>query len=179
MTRRFHDDCRILEAAVLYRCGCLNPGQYTWKWDQPGSPRVSTEIVTDLDAVRLENQHVPFEWKSCRPTRGAQPLWRCPTCGRRCAKLYSPVGGLFRCRACWELKYRVCNEGQMMRHLRYAAQIGVPLAGAPADGSVPLSYRSRDRNPRRSLHRARIREVMAVLVLELLRDDDADGDGLY
>jgi hypothetical protein len=168
---RFHDDCRILEAAALYRCGCLTSGRYTWEWALPGSQPRSVEIVTEADVVRIENQHIPLEWRPCKPTRGAIPLWRCPTCGRRCVKLYSPPGGLWRCRGCWDLGYRVWNEGWIARALRCAAQVGVPLAGAPVDGRVPLSYRERHRSPERIAHRARMRQALAAMALELLRKD--------
>jgi hypothetical protein len=171
MSPRFHDDCRICEAAALYRCGRLNPGKYTWEWALPGSPRASVEIVTEADVVCLDNQSITIEWRPCKPTRGAIPLWRCPTCGRRCHKLYSPPGGLFRCVKCWDLKYRVLLETWEGRTLRAVAQVGVPLAGAPADGSVPLSYRARHRSPERIAHRARMREALAMMALELLRKD--------
>jgi hypothetical protein len=171
MTPPFHDDCRILEAAALYRCGFLTPGQRAWKWDQPGSPRVSVEIVTEVDVVRLENQYLPFEWMPCRPTRGADPLWRCPTCDRRCRKLYSPPGGLFLCVECWELKYRVWYEGRLMRRIRYAARIGVSLAGSPVGAEVPPSYRERQRTPANLTRRTRIRNAAAELLFELLQED--------
>jgi hypothetical protein len=172
MIAPFHDDCRILEAAVLYRCGFLKPGTRAWKWDQLDGLRGPVEIVTEADVVRLENQRLPFEWEPCRPTRGADPLWRCPTCGRRCRKLYSPPGGLFLCVEYWEVKYRVWNEGRLMRRLRYAARIGVSLAGAPVGAEVPLSYRERRRTPENLTRRNRIRKAAEALLFELVRDDD-------
>jgi hypothetical protein len=172
MTRRYHDDCRILDAASLYRCGCLKPGKYAWEWCQIGSqPRSTAEIVTEADIVRIEDQCLQFEWKPCKPTSGAEPAWRCPTCSRRCRKLYSPPGGLWRCRGCWELEYRIWHEGWMARTLRTVAQVGVPLAGDPVDGKVPVSYRERQRSSKRRVHRARMRELLAVAALEVLRKD--------
>jgi hypothetical protein len=171
MTPRFHDECRILDVAAVYRCGFLTVGQRSWEWDQVGSQDRSTvEIVTEANAVRFEKQYVPFEWLPCKPTRGARPLWRCPTCGRLCWKLYSPPGGLFRCRGCWELEYRVRKEGRLMRRLRLVSQIGAPLAGAPAGGSVPPSYRDRHRYKRRTELRARLQDLLAIAALELMRE---------
>jgi hypothetical protein len=87
-------------------------------------------------------------------------------------RLFSPPGGLWRCRGCWELEYGVWNEGWMARTVRSVAQIGVPLAGAPADGEVPLSYRARHRlGAKRRAHRARLRELLAIAALEVLRKD--------
>jgi hypothetical protein len=169
--KRFHDDCRILEIARLYRCGLLNPGQATWEWELPGEPRSTAVIVTEPDVVRLENQRLPFEWKPCKPTRGADPLWRCPGCDRRCRKLYSPPGGLFQCRGCWELEYRIWHEPPLVRRLRYVGQIGVPLAGSPVGGQVPPPNRQRKRSREKVARQARIREVAALVVLELLRED--------
>jgi hypothetical protein len=137
----------------------------------PGSQRASVEIVTEPDVVCIEGQHIPLEWKPCQPTRGAQPLFRCPTCSRRCARLHSPPGGLFRCCKCWDLKYRVWNEGWEARTLRSVAQVGVPLVGAPVDGRVPLSRRERLRSLERRAHRARMRDALAMMALELLRKD--------
>jgi hypothetical protein len=128
------------------------------------------EVVTEADAVRLEKQFVPFEWLPCRPTRGAQPLWRCPICGRRCRNLYSPPGGLFRCRGCWELGYRVWNEGRLMRRLRLVSQVGGPLVGTPAGGTVPPSCRDRAHKRRTEL-RDRLENLLAIAALELLRED--------
>jgi hypothetical protein len=169
----FHDDCRILDAATLYRCGFLTPGHKgAWEWALPGSQRAATEIVTEADVVRLDDQRITIEWKPCKPTRGAQPLFRCPTCSRRTPKLYSPPGGLWRCRGCWDLGYRVWNEGWMARTLRSAAQVGAPLAGSPVDAQVPPSSRERHRmGPKRRAYRARMRELLAVAVLEVLRKD--------
>jgi hypothetical protein len=172
MTPHYYENCRIFDAASLFRCGCLNPGRYAWEWSLPGSPRASTAIVTDTDVVRVDDQRITIEWKPCKPTRGAQPLFRCPTCSQRRVRLFSPPGGLWRCRECWDLQYRVWNEGWMARMLRAVAQVGVPLAGSPVDGRVPLSCRARTRTGlERQMYRARVRELLAVAALEVLRKD--------
>jgi hypothetical protein len=181
------DQCRLLVAPTLYRAGFLKPGRRTWEWDQPGSQRRSAEIVTEADAItlryRLETgqeieQRISVVTLPCKPTRGVRWFFECPFCGRRRWKLYSPPGCLFRCRDCYGLVYRTCSEGKLWRRLRRMAQVGVLLEGVPVDGAVPLSHRDRVRLRRTAL-RERLRDLLAIGFLELVRDDDADGGGLY
>jgi hypothetical protein len=74
MTRHFHDDCCVLDAAALYRCGCLKPGEYVWEWRLPGSQQRSAAIVTEHDVVRIDNQFISLEW---RPASQRAERYRC------------------------------------------------------------------------------------------------------
>jgi hypothetical protein len=153
----------------LYRCGFLTPGTRTWEWGVP-TRKLTLEITTEGDHIRLENQFIRFDWRPCKPTRGAEPLWQCPGCGRLCRKLYSPPGGLFQCNRCWELRYQVWHDGWWRRRLRQAAQIRTLLEGTPLDGEIPLSARHRCKSKRKIALRAKLREAAAAVIVEVLED---------
>jgi hypothetical protein len=136
----------------------------------PLSPARSRCAIGSMRAARRICQRVALDWVPCKPTRGGQWMFLCPTCGRRCRNLFSLIDRPFRCRECHGLAYRSWREGNQKRVLRRASQIGVLLEGAPADGVVPPSYRLRH-SQRRMRMRARLREAMATLAFELLRDD--------
>jgi hypothetical protein len=182
MSRRYVDDCRLLQAATLYRCGCLNPGQYTWEWDQVGSqPRSMAEIVVEAGAItlryRLEGvrelieQRVPIITGQCVPTSGKRWFFECPTCGTRRRKLYSPRGCPFRCRDCYSILDRsTWKDTLLQRKLRRVAQIGAVLEGRPVDGTVPPGVYAL-RRKRQVKMRARLQDLLAIATLELLRED--------
>jgi hypothetical protein len=190
MFRRFHDDCRILQAARLYRAGCLIPGHYTWEWDQIGSqPRSTAEIVAEAGRVTLRyrltvigedvEQRVAIITAPCVPTSGLRWFFECPTCGTQRRKLYSPPGCLFGCVDCYGITYRsVWTDTSLQRKLRVLAQVGAVLEGHPADGTVPSGVYAL-RRKRQIKMRARLRDLLAIAALELMRDDDASGDRLY
>jgi hypothetical protein len=181
MPPRYVDDCRILESYALARAGFLKPGRRAWEWALPGRPRTSAEIVAEpgkvilryrLDATGEEmEQHVALDVVPCKPTRGARLMWLCPTCGRRCSKLYGSGDRRFACIECLGLRHKSQSEREHRRMLRRASQMRVLLIGTPVDGEIPPPYRSRHRDPRRALFRARMREALAKMAFELLRSD--------
>jgi hypothetical protein len=180
----FHDDCRILASAALQRTGFLTPGfTGTWQWEAPVLPAGSVAIVAEPGQVtlryRLEatgkeiSQRVRLDVQPCKPTRGERWLWLCPTCGRRCMKLYGTAARSFRCSECMEVGYRSLRGGNQRRMLRRASQLGPLLEGAPVDGVVPPPCRARknERGMQRMRRRDRMREALAKVALELLRED--------
>jgi hypothetical protein len=54
------------------------------------------------DSIRLTTTRSNFG--------GTRYWWVCPSCHRRCAKLYLPNAVYFRCRRCYNLTYRSSNE---------------------------------------------------------------------
>jgi hypothetical protein len=183
MPPRFHDDCRVLSSDALLRCGYLTPGfNGTWEWGPiAGMPSGSVAIAAEGGQVTLRYclvaggeeicQRVPLDVMPCKPTRAERRLFRCPSCGRRCAKLFSAADRPFGCKECHGLGYRCQYEGRMKRVLRRASQIGRLLEGAPANGMVPPSNRLRH-SERRMRMRARLQDALAILAVELLRDDE-------
>jgi hypothetical protein len=168
----FREDCCILEASTLYRCGFLTPGVRVWEWGVPVR-KLTLEITTEDDHIRFENQFVRFAWRPCKPTRGAEPLWICPGCGRLSRKLYNPPpNGLFQCNKCWDISYHVLHQGKWLRQWRYAAAVGVLLAGTPTEGAVPASARDRRKDREKMARRARFREAAAELALAFLEERD-------
>lgn len=109
--------------------GC---GSGRWRGHQKARIVEECQII-NLRHLRLEGhlQHVAHaDSASLRICSGAERqvvelrVWRprfggtgwriiCPCCHRMCMKLYRPstcLGHLFRCRRCWGLSYRSCQE---------------------------------------------------------------------
>ena len=98
---------------------------YAWQDSDTGEPageiNYGLEQIDDAPYFRLQ---YAIEDKSIDmflgiersyPSFGGERWWfNCPpNCGRRCAKLYLPPGQLeFRCRCCYNLTYRSCNQSR-------------------------------------------------------------------
>lgn len=69
-----------------------------------------------------------------RPRFGGLRWWfRCPSCARRCAKLYMPPGAeRFACRCCHRLAYRSKREPAAERVARRLEQVRERLSRSPA-----------------------------------------------
>jgi hypothetical protein len=184
MPPRFVDDCHHLDACAIFRAGVLNNGtKTTWEWSLIGSPasraRAKLEAVDGVLEVRyrLENgqpieQWITIEWIACRPTCGAKPYWHCPTCGRRCSRLYGTIDCIFRCCECHGLRWRSRSENEQVRRLRRLTQVGELLMGNPVGSSVPRSARPSHPQKRKRRLQSRLHDLFAAVALELLRGDD-------
>jgi hypothetical protein len=75
----------------------------------------------------LVEQSVSLTWTQCA-LGGRRPWFRCPTCCRRVALLYSS-GGLFGCRHCYGLAYASQNENPWLRNIRRTRKIRRRLGG--------------------------------------------------
>jgi hypothetical protein len=73
------------------------------------------------------NYYVPLEWTPCH-FGGERPWFRCPGCGRRCARLYG-ADQLFTCHRCQGLAYISQRQSSADRALRRAQSIRVKLGG--------------------------------------------------
>ena len=68
------------------------------------------------------SERIPLD--RTRPRYGGVRWWfRCPSCARRCAKLYLPPGAeCFACRRCHRLAYQSQREGPAERLAAYSAR---------------------------------------------------------
>ncbi len=83
---------------------------------------------------------VEMDWTRL-PSGGKRPWFLCPSCGRRCAVLYS-LGSRIICRKCGRLSYESQYEPRHFRALRKAQKIRVRLGGS-ANMAEPFPSRPR------------------------------------
>jgi hypothetical protein len=70
-----------------------------------GDATMVLSYAADGEAIR---EVVAITWT---PTPfGRRPWWRCPCCGRRCARIYNPHGPRWRCGRCCHITYTSSNE---------------------------------------------------------------------
>ena len=127
------------------RDGFLTPGTwFGWQWTRDGEVvssigvRVADGALTfsyRLGSSDEDGQSVqataPLEWTPCH-YGGSRPWFRCPSCYRRCAKLY--LSGRVGCQACFDLAYESQREDAGTRALTRAQDIRVRLGGSPSLG---------------------------------------------
>lgn len=91
---------------------------------------------------------------------GVRWWFRCPGCGRRCAKLYHDPGSLFLCRICQDLTYDSCIEGKSTAE--FLEGIGAQQGLSVAELRRVIAEDTRARNKwrrkrdRRSSYRGRV-----------------------
>ena len=118
--------------------------QFVWQWLRDG------KVVSSIN-VRVYDGAVEFFYR--RPNDdegvcatadlertpchfGGERVWfLCPTCYRRCAKLY--LGRQVGCRVCFDLAYESQREDCASRALRRSQSIRMRLGGSP-DLSTPF-----------------------------------------
>ncbi len=83
---------------------------------------------------------VEMDWTRL-PSGGKRPWFLCPSCGRRCAVLFS-LGSRIICRKCGELSYESQYERKSLRGLMKAQKIRVRLGGS-ANMTEPFPGRPR------------------------------------
>ena len=71
-----------------------------------------TYTTTDRRSGEKTESDYVIETTSTLPYFGGRRRWfLCPSCGRRCGKLYNPPGSVwFACRLCFKLTYTSCQE---------------------------------------------------------------------
>jgi len=78
-----------------------------------------------------------FHWK---PRFGGKAVFLlCPRCGRKCRKIYAPVGDDYRCRICWKLAYVSSQEAHRWDRGRVASWL------APIFAAQGISMREVER----------------------------------
>jgi hypothetical protein len=96
---------------------CLYAGRWQWSRGEQAVASLVYIIRPDQQAVELRYSYggeevapYPVRWSISTPTYGGQRYWwLCPSCGRRCAYLYS--GKVFACRQCYRLTYESAQSG--------------------------------------------------------------------
>ena len=86
-------------------------------------------IVWDGRRLALRNQFIEIEREPC-PFGGERYYFSC-YCHRRVTKLYSANDGPWRCRHCYGLTFRTCQEAPRDRYRSKAQRIRESLGGGP------------------------------------------------
>ena len=110
-----------------------------YRWHRGGRPLCNIDmwfhpdrvVLTDVtDPARPRTESIFLTRTPCH--YGGSRLWfECPSCDRRCAKLYL-LGGRFLCRRCHGLAYRSQLEASAERPRLIAQRIRRDLGGSPS-----------------------------------------------
>jgi hypothetical protein len=127
--RRTVEQTYSIEIRMLKREGYFaTPKQGNWVWRWNGEIIGTARIEWDGTRLMVRNQVIGL-WKTgCR--FGGQRLWFRCSCGRHVAALYSPNGGPWACRHCYQLTYAMRQAIPRDRHLLRAQRIRDRLGGS-------------------------------------------------
>jgi hypothetical protein len=146
------EDYRAVGIDSLARKGFLRP-DYCWTttWSRNGKATGSISGRSEEGVVVLSyriRDRPSGAWESVEQRimldhtpqhfGGSRAWFRCPSCGRRCGKLYG--GKRFYCRSCRAVSYRSQHEGCRNRLLMRAQKMRLRLGGS-ANMTEPLPER--------------------------------------
>ena len=129
------EECLILDVNSLLVHAA---GSYlTCTWSRHERKRASIEVAVEQETVILHYQVTKLNDDSksiddevrlrSHPTRLGRRYFGCPSCSRRCEKLYLPPGQFhFKCRYCYDLTYRTRQE-----HRKYQSLAKVMAESSP------------------------------------------------
>lgn len=140
------DGAKRLDVRNLKRQGLLEPGSIRqWVWSTGGEVTFAVNVTTEADnsVLLAYRRRLGGEWATVVSRvmldrtnctfGGSRVWWRCPArgCGRRCAVLYRPAGGMFACRQCHELAFGSTRETPSDRAYRRAGRLRKRLGWPP------------------------------------------------
>jgi hypothetical protein len=136
-----------LDIRELKRKGLLVPGgSMISKWSRGGNVHSSIRAIVHEKYLLLRYTHqktedveqkIYFAYTPCN--YGGERIWfMCPSCGRRCAIIYS-YGKYFACRICCNLTYESCNETPRDRRFNKANKLRERIGARPGAFN-PLPY---------------------------------------
>jgi hypothetical protein len=133
---------RALAIESLARKGLLRPGcSWATTWSRNGKATGSISGRSEKGVVVLSYSVRARSSETCENVEqrirldytpqhfgGSRAWFRCPSCGRRCGKLYG--GARFYCRSCWAVSYRTQHQGCRGRLLMRAQKMRLLLGGS-------------------------------------------------
>ena len=122
---------RSIDIGALRRAGIFaTPAERNLRaWTVDNNIVDLAPIVWDGRRLALRNQFIEIEREPC-PFGGERYYFSC-YCHRRVTKLYSANDGPWRCRHCYGLTYRTCQEAPRDRYRSKAQRIRESLGGGP------------------------------------------------
>lgn len=116
------DDYLFIDVNHFKREGLLTATSwFSWEWKRRGKLVDSINVTVKDDRIIIDGQDIFIEWWRC-PLGGKRPWFHCPSCKRRCCKLYK-ANTSFACKTCLNLVFKVWHERSKKRALRRAAKI--------------------------------------------------------
>lgn len=141
-----------LAANDVAKAGALEDGavhSWWWRWSNGQESSIKTHgrgrhqgVVLDYTHYPLNGgetrqvwTHVAVDWTPCH-FGGFRVWWLCPTCGRRCLKIYG-WGGRHACRVCQRVAYATQRETPEDRIQTRANKLRKRLGGEPGVEMMP------------------------------------------
>lgn len=143
------EDHHAIDIRSYQREGYLEPGKCcTTRWYRGDRETGSVLVIASEDCVfllygvgsgkpALVCQRIEMEY-TLGHFGGRRAWFSCPSCGRRCAKLY--LGCVIGCRVCLDLAYESHRENETQRALRRAQKLRMRLGGS-ANMTLPFPGR--------------------------------------
>ena len=117
------DDYLFIDINHFKREGLLtNTSFFSWQWVHRCKVLDSINVTVKADSIIIDDQDILIEWWRC-PLGGKRPWFHCPSCKRRCCKLYKANTSLFACKTCLNLVFMVWNERPKKRAIRRAEKV--------------------------------------------------------
>ena len=116
------DDYLHIDINYFKREGLLtDAGWFSWEWKRRGKLVDAINVTVKDDRIIIDDQDIFIEWWRC-PLGGKRPWFHCPSCKRRCCKLYK-ANTSFACKKCLNLVWKVWHERSKKRALRRAEKV--------------------------------------------------------
>lgn len=116
------DDYLHIDINYLKREGLLtDAGIFNCQWVRRGKVVDAINVTVKDDCIIIDGQDVFIEWWGC-PLGGKRPWFHCPSCNKRCCKLYK-ANTSFACKTCLNLVFKVWHLRPKKRALRRAEKV--------------------------------------------------------
>ncbi|MDP2072269.1 hypothetical protein [Methylotenera sp.] len=116
------DDFLFIDVNHLKREGLLEATSFfSCEWKRRGKLVDSINVTVKDDHIIIDDQDIFIEWWRC-PLGGKRPWFHCPSCNKRCCKLYK-ANTSFACKTCLNLVFKVWHERPKRRALRRAEKV--------------------------------------------------------
>ena len=116
------DDYLHIDINFLKREGLLtDTSWFSWQWKKRGKLVDSINVIVKDDRIIIDGQEIFIELWPC-PLGGKRPFFYCPSCNKRCCKLYK-ANTSFSCKTCLNLVFKVWHERPKRRALRGAEKV--------------------------------------------------------
>jgi hypothetical protein len=138
-TRRVAELSLPVDVRKLKRDGWLTPGAwFSTSWSRNGQVHNSigafvydNRLVLQYRCRDTEDIELPVYFTRTRCNFGGERIWFvCPSCGRRCAVIYS-CGKYFACRICGNVAYQTQNETWQDRLFTKANKLRKKIGAEP------------------------------------------------
>ncbi len=116
------DEYLLIDINHFRREGLLTGANwFSWHWMKRCRIVDSINVSVKDDRITIDGQDIFIEWWPC-PLGGKRPWFHCPSCNKRCCKLYKENTS-FACKTCLNLVWKVWHLRPKKRALRRAEKV--------------------------------------------------------